>query len=89
MEKMNKLTEVQIKRLNNDLKHGITLTTVHNSRYHLIIKVNTEAVVIQSMLAENNDKGIIMNLEQLANLFDEKSTGSENDTSAEHTEVKD
>lgn len=67
---MANLTKEQIQRLNEDIKNGATLTTVHNSRYHFIIKVNSEAIVIQSMIAEDQDKGVIINLNDLRNEYE-------------------
>lgn len=69
---MAKLSKEQIAVLNNDINNGTILTAVHNSRYHFIIKINTECVVIQSMLAEDSDKGLIINLKDLRNEFDAK-----------------
>ena len=69
---MAKLSNEQIQRLNNDLKHGVTLTTIHNTRYHFIIKVNPEAITIQSMLAEDNDSGFIINLADIREQLNEK-----------------
>lgn len=59
---MAKLTKEQIVKLNDDINNGTILATVHNSRYHLIVKVNPECIVIQSMESEDNDKGLLINL---------------------------
>lgn len=69
----NKLSKEQIQKLNEDIKNGTTLTTVHNSRYHLIVKINAEAICVQSMIQEDSDKGILINLKDLRDAFDEAS----------------
>lgn len=69
---MAQLTKEQMQKLNDDLKNGTILATIHNSRYHLIVKVNAEGIIIQSMLAEDNDMGILLNLGDIRKEFDNK-----------------
>ena len=69
---MAKLSQEQIQRLNQDLEHGVTLTTIHNTRYHFIVKINPEAITIQSMLAEDSDSGFIINLSDMREQLDKK-----------------
>lgn len=76
---MAKLTKEQIQELNKQINSGTTLTTVHNTKYHFIIKINTEGIVVQSMLADDMDKGIMLNLEMLRNEYDNSRTNKESD----------
>lgn len=88
---MAKLTKEQIAKLNNDINEGTTLTTVHNSRYHMIIKVNTECVVIQSMEADDKDKGLLINLKDMRNELNSQrndNPATENDNPISHTESR-
>lgn len=80
---MAQLTKEQIAQLNDDLAHGVTLTTIHNTRYHLIVKVNTEGILVQSMLAEHQDKGIMLNMADIAKVIDEESKLKSNDDKLE------
>lgn len=59
---MAKLSKEDIQRLNKQINDGTILCTVHNTSYHLIVKVNTECIVLQSMEAEDKDKGLVINL---------------------------
>lgn len=77
-----KLSKEQIQRLNECIKNGTILTTVHNTQYHLILKINAEAICIQSMIADQNDRGLLINLSDVRNAFDET---SETDNSAQAT----
>ena len=72
---MAKLTKQQIAKLNDDINNGTILTVVHNSRYHFIIKINTEGIIIQSMLAEDKDRGFLINLADVRNDFDKERNG--------------
>ena len=72
---MAKLTKQQIAKLNDDINNGTTLTAVHNSRYHFVIKINTECIVIQSMLSEDEDKGFLINLADVRDDFDKQRNG--------------
>lgn len=59
---MAKLSKEQIAKLNSQVNEGITLTEVHNTAYHLVVKVNTECIVIQSMESADQDRGLLINL---------------------------
>lgn len=69
---MATLSKEQMQQLNQDLKNGTILATIHNSRYHLIIKVNPEGILVQSMLAEDNDMGIVFNCADIRESFNLK-----------------
>ena len=68
---MANLTEEQIKEINSQYKNGAIFTEVFNTKYGVILKINTEAIVIQSMVQEDNNKGIIINLADLRKSFDD------------------
>lgn len=78
---MAKLTRQQIAKLNEQVNNGTILTTVHNSSYHLSIMVNTECVVIRSMLAEDNDKGLLINLSDFRNELENSKNSDKSETS--------
>lgn len=75
---MAKLTKEQIAKLNAQVNEGITLTEVHNTAYHLVVKVNTECIVIQSMEAADEDRGLLINLKDFREELNKKREDNEN-----------
>lgn len=67
---MAKLTDEQIERIQKSASEGASFTSIVNTRYHVCVKVNTEAVVMTSMLADDNEKSIIINLADVRTAFD-------------------
>lgn len=76
---MANLTEEQIKEINLQYKNGAIFTEVFNTKYGVLLKINTESIVIQSMIQEDNNKGIIINLADLRKSFDDDRTNKAED----------
>ncbi len=75
---MAQLTKEQRENLEKQFNAGSTFTSVVNTSYHLNVKVNTEAIVITSMIADDNDRTIIINLNDVRNAFDKDREDREN-----------
>lgn len=69
---MAQLTNEQIKSLNEKLQNGAILVDVLDTTHAFSIKVNTECIVITSMLAEDKERSLLINLADVRAGFNSK-----------------
>lgn len=80
---MATITKEQQEKIQKQFTSGACFTSIVNSAYHINVKVNTEAIVITSMLADDNERTIIINMNDVRTAFDKDREQRENDKLAE------
>ena len=79
---MAQLTNEQIKSLNEKLQSGAILVDVIDTSHSFSIKVNTECIVITSMLAEDKERSLLINLADVRAGFNAKRQEDDNQSSS-------
>lgn len=67
---MATITKEQQEKIQKQFTSGACFTSIVNTAYHINVKVNTEAIVITSMLADDNERTIIINMNDVRTAFD-------------------
>ena len=76
---MAQLTNEQIRELNEKVTSGTCLVDICNTRHHISCRVNTECVVLTSLLEGDLDSAIVINLADVRKAFDDKRAERENE----------
>lgn len=79
---MGKLSNEQIKSLNEKVQSGAILVDVIDTTHAFSIKVNTECIVITSMLAEDKERSLLINLADVRAGFNAKREEDDNQSSS-------